>query len=101
MFFAHSFAYFEFQLAASIGFGTLQVTAANRRIDETNRRVGTTETDINSIKTNTAESAGVTALQDALGLPDPYTGAKVYTALKQTCDQVRIFLLQYSQRNIN
>ena len=89
-------------MAASIGFGTLQVAAANRRIDETIRRVGTTETDINSIKTKaTEETAGVTALQDALGLPDPYTGAKVYTALKQTCDQVRIFLLHYSQRNIN
>jgi len=37
-------------LAASIGVGTVQTTAVNNRVDETNRRVGTNENDIKKSK---------------------------------------------------
>ena len=54
---------FEFQLAAAIGVGTLQAAAANNRIDETSRRVGTAESDITKLKsTGTAEAVKVTGL---------------------------------------
>ena len=39
-----------FQAAASIGVGTVQTTAVNNRVDETNRRVGTNENDIKKSK---------------------------------------------------
>jgi len=55
-------------LATAIGVSTAQATAANNRIDDTNRRVGTTESDITKLKkTDTAEAAKVTALETAVG----------------------------------
>jgi len=55
-------------LATAIGVSTMQSTAANNRIDDTNRRVGTTESDITKLKkTDTAEAAKVTALETAVG----------------------------------
>jgi len=55
-------------LATAIGVSTAQATAANNRIDDTNRRVGTTESDITKLKkTDTAEAAKVTALEAAVG----------------------------------
>ena len=59
---------FVFQLAVDIGVGTIQATAVNNRVDETNRRVGTTESDITKLKsTDTAEAAKVAALEAKVG----------------------------------
>ena len=49
MFLLTKYKLFVFQLAAAIGIGTAQTTAANNRIDETNRRVGTAESDITKV----------------------------------------------------
>lgn len=55
-------------MATAIGVSTAQATAANNRIDDTNRRVGTTESDITKLKkTDTTEAAKVTALETAVG----------------------------------
>ena len=70
MFLLTKYKLFVFQLAAAIGIGTAQTTAANNRIDETNRRVGTTESDITKLKsTDTAEAAKVAALEAKVGSP--------------------------------
>ena len=52
MFLLTKYQLFVFQLVAAIGVGTIQTTAVNNRVDETNRRVGTNENDIKKSKTD-------------------------------------------------
>ena len=96
---------FVFQLAASIGVGKIQTTGVNNRVDETNRRVGTSENDIimskADIKTltdNSCTTTKCTAIETAATLlttrvTDAETAATTTdTFVKNTCNKVFVNL---------